>query len=182
MDIKIKKIKNKKKYLNESYGIFKHYKQLLKNPNKKIKGYITEKIYITIAVIVYVSLMLIIFKNPLWFNCLIIGFTIMAIIVYLKDIIMASKIIKDSCKEESDSVLSMDSKMISLINNKEKVTYYLNIEDLKLILITENCISFLPKESTKGHIIIIPIDYEEECYKLLEKYNKKNLIFNQKKK
>ncbi len=182
MEIQIKKIKDKKKYSNECYAIIKHYNQLLNNPNKKIIGYTTERIYITIAIIVYVITMLIIFKNPLWFNCFIIGFTIMAIIVYLKDIITISKIIKEACREESDSVLSMNSKKITLINKKEKITFDLNLEDLKSILITKYCIAFLPKNLTKSNIIIIPIDYKSECFNLLEKHNIKDLVFVQNKK
>lgn len=174
--IEIKNINNKKAYLEESYFIVRHYNQLISNSTKRIVPYIRERIYITIAIIVYVVSCIFIFNNGPVFNWFIIGLLFLAIVLCLRDIISASKYISKRSKEKSDAVLTINEDKVIFKNNKMHVTYECQWEDIKYILISKNCISFMPRTIDVGFLISIPIDYKEECIKLLEKYNKQDLI------
>jgi len=178
MGIKIKHINNKKKYLNEMFGISTHYKQLIINPNKKVTSYVNERIYITIAIVAFVIFMIIVKKHGLWFNCFVIGITFMAVLVYLKDIIDTTKYIRKDSKEESDSELSITKDRIIFKNNKLNFTFEEEWDNIEYILITDYCISFLPKEP-HGFLIVISKDYKKDCFELIKKYKKEQLIFDQ---
>ena len=174
--IKIKKTKNKKSYLDESYGIIMHYKQLINNPEKKILPYIKERIYLMIAIIIWLILWITLFHVDPIINWFIIGIVLMAIIINLKTVISATNYITERSKEDSDSELIIDDKKVILKNNHNHITYECDWEKIKYILISKNSISFLPINKEVGFLISIPIDYKEECYKLIEAYNKQNLI------
>lgn len=174
--IEIKHINNKKAYLEEAYSIVFHYNKLIHNPSKKILPYVRERIYITIALIAYFVFCIVIFDNGHIFNWFIMGLMFLAVILLLRDIIIASKYISKRSKETSNSILTIDEDKVILKNNNMHVTYECTWENIKYILISKNCVSFIPINKEVGFLISIPIDYKDECLKLLEKYNKSNLI------
>ena len=107
------------------------------------------------------------------FDWFILGIAIIVMLLYIIRIISEYKAIKDLVKEETDSTLTINKNKVVLKNNLKGVTVELNWKDIKYILLTSNCITFL---SNDNYSIFIPIDYKKECLELIEKYNKKELI------
>lgn len=175
--IEIKKIKNKKKYLDESFSVSRHYKQLVNNPQKKIVPYIRERIYITIGITVYVIAMILIFDNGPIFNSFIIGFMTLTLFVYIRNIVLTYKYISTRSKKESNATLSINEDKIVFTNNNDHITYECLWNNVKYILISKYCISFIPiNNEVVGFLISIPIDYKNDCFKLFNEYKKIDLI------
>lgn len=84
---------------------------------------------------------------------------------------------------ETNSKLEVNSDEIVLDNNNFKRTYKVEWNDVKYILITNNCICFMVNinKSMQGNLIIIPKDYEEKLIKILKKLEKEDLIIYNKK-
>ncbi len=180
--IEIIKVEEKNKYLDEAFSIARHYNSLINNPYKKIIPYVRERIYLTVALTVYVVSMLIIFKEVMLFNCFVAGFFLLAIIFFLKDILAVRKYISTETKRDANSVLIIDKEKVTLDNKNNHITYECLWENIKFILISNYCISFVPiSRDTSRFVITIPIDYKKECFNLLEKYNKMDLVINNKK-
>ena len=180
--IEIIKVEEKNKYLDEAFSIARHYNKLVSNPHTRIIPYVRERIYIILALTVYVVSMLIIFKEGMIFNCFVAGFFLFAVIFFLKDIIAVHKYISNETKRDANSVLTIDKEKVTLDNKNNHITYECLWENIKYILISNYCISFVPiSRDMSRFIITIPIDYKEECFRLLEKYNKMDLVINNKK-
>lgn len=175
--VEIKDVKYKSKYLDETFYIVNHYKQLVNNPQKKIIPYARERIYIILGISAFIIITLLIFNIGLAFNCFFIGFLFLAIIVYLKDIFLAHKYISSRSKREANAILIIDDEKIVFTNNNDHITYECKWEDIKFILVSKYSISFIPISNENVRFLIsVPIDYKNACFELFEKYKKMELV------
>ena len=166
--IKINKVTDKKKYLDESYSIIAHYRKLINNPKKKIISFLKEQIYIVSALTLYIVLILYWSRLDTKIFSFILGIYFITLVVYIKRYISAYKFISKKGEEETDSFITINKENVIFRNNKTKVTFEFSWEDIKYILLTENCISFLPTTIEKTFMIVIPIDYKDEFLKLIK--------------
>ena len=80
--------------------------------------------------------------------------------------------------EKTDAVLSISENRIQFINNVTNRVRTIEWEKIKQILITANCICFMPEYIETGDMndIIISRDYEIEILEILKKVGKDKLI------
>lgn len=179
MKITINKIKDKKLFIDECYGILQIYKKLLVNNNRKIKRKSTILINNSIFILIYfivVLLLSILEKQIVYYICL--GVSIAAILIFITKYIIYNKFLNNYESKEINSVLEINDKNITLENKINKVKYLVEWVDIKKILITEHVIVFMSEfdKTRLNNIIMISRDYEDEIFKILDKYNKKDLI------
>ena len=176
MNIKIDKINDKKKYLDEITFIGQHILKLIKNPHMNIKLY-TNNLKIMIIIMIIASILTgiaSIGNNPkLVVACIcIITIYIVLLLIYLIRMINTNKLLNLRSKEKTDSIIKIEKDKIVLKNNNNKMTVEQDFKDISFIKLSNYCIIFVNKEENKFKpYIIIPIEYKDELLKALEKYN-----------
>ena len=175
MNIKIDKINDKKKYLDEATFIGQHILKLIKNPHMNIKLYTNNlKFMITIIIIAIILTGIVcIGNNPkLVVACVcIITIYIVLLLIYLIRMINTNKLLNLRSKEKTDSSIKIDKNKIVLKNNNYKMTVEQNIKDISFIKLSNYCIILVNKEEKKFKpYIVIPIEYKNELIKALNKY------------
>lgn len=145
-------------------------------------SYIKERTCLMLDFIIYVILVLIIFNNGPILTGFLIGIALLAVIVCLKDINSVHNYISTKSKKETDTIVVVDESKIVFKNNNEHVAYEFEWDYVKYIIISKYCISVISaNEENTSFVISIPIDYKEECLRIFEKYNKMDLIVENKK-
>lgn len=179
MDLTIYRVANKKLVLDELNGIMKVYPRLIEDPKTKIKKMSTRlkiKIIIPCAYVVIQSIVLFFARNPLFFMGL--GAGIMAAIMEYLKYEEYMKRLEINKGQKTDAILSVSENRIQFINNVTNRVRTIEWEKIKQILITANCICFMPEyvETEDMNQIIISRDYEIEILELLKKIGKDKLI------
>ena len=184
MKIDIKEITNKKEYIDEAHYILYFYKKILKQPKRKIST-LSKSLNIRIIILVLylvLTLPIIIQSNGTpEVTCYILVLIVLILVITRK--IKYNKQLSYMSSTETNSKLEVNSDEIVLDNNNFKRTYKVEWNDVKYILITNNCICFMVNinKSMQGNLIIIPKDYEEKLIKILKKLEKEDLIIYNKK-
>ena len=175
MNIKIDKINDKKKYLDEATFIGQYTLKLIKNPHMYIKPY-TNNLKNIIIVIIIVSILTGIAcigtNSKLVAICVCMIVIYMAqLLIYLIRMINTNKLLNQKSKEKTDSIIKIDKDKIVLKNNNNKMTVEQDYKDISFIKLSNYCIIFVNKEENKFKpYIIIPIEYKDELIKALDKY------------
>ena len=183
MDLAIYRVANKKLVLDEMRGIIKIYPALLENTKTKGKRMSQELRMKIIIPAVYTVLqgleLLFLWRNPIFYMAL--GAGIMATILeYMRYDEYMKKLEIDKA-QKTDAVLSVSENRIQFINNVTNRVRTIEWEKIKQILVTANCICFMPEYIETGDMndIIISRDYEIEILELLKKIGKdKLMVFN----
>lgn len=184
MEIDIKEINNKKEYLDEAHYILYFYKKIIKNPKRKIIT-LSKSLNIRIIILVlYLVLALPIILQTcgtLEQTCYLLVFIVLILVIIRK--IKYNKQLSYMSLAETNSSLKLDDDEIVLDNNNFKRTFRVGWNDVKYILITNNCICFMVNinKTVQGNLIIIPRDYEVKFINILKKLKKKDLIIYNKK-
>lgn len=175
MNIKIDKINDKKKYLDEATFIGQYTLKLIKNPHMNIKPY-TNNLKITIIIIIIASILTSLAcigtNSTLITVCVCIIIIYMSLLlVYLIRMINTNKLLNQKSKEKTDSIIKIEKDKIVLKNNNNKMTVEQDFKDISFIKLSNCCIIFVNKEENKFKpYIIIPIEYKDELLKALDKY------------
>lgn len=175
--IEIKNIINKKAYLTEAYSIIMNYKRLLTNPKRKIYPLFISRMFCIFMAIIWCIFAFCI-NNDQTVNFFVAGIMLMVIVICVKDIVIAYNYINRRSKEKSNSTITINKNEVVLQNLNDNITYKCNFDKIKYILITKNCISFLPINKEVGFLISIPIDFKDECLELLKHYDKIELVID----
>lgn len=179
MDLAIYRVANKKLVLDEMNGIIKLYPKLMEDPKTKIKRMSQElklKIILPCVYVVIQVVILFYIRNAIFFMGL--GAGIMAAIMEYLRYEEYSKELEIKKSEKTDAVLSISENRIQFINNVTNRVRTIEWEKIKQILITANCICFMPEYIETGDMndIIISRDYEIEILEILKKVGKDKLI------
>lgn len=179
MDIAIYRVTNKKLVLDETKGIMKIYPALLENPKTKIKRMSKELIIKMVFPILYVviqSIILFFIQNPVFYIGL--GAGIMAVIFQYLKYEDYNKYLEIHKTQKTDAVLSISENRIQFIDNITNRVKTIGWDKIKQILVSSNCICFMPDyvETEDMNVIIISRDYEIEILELLKKIGKDKLI------
>ena len=165
MEIIIDKNDNKKEFIDECYGILYRYKKILNKPKTKIKARSKELIGYLIFIIIYLLftlIMSILEQNPIFYICL--GVAIVSFMLTLTKLLRYKELIRKYLEQKTNSVLKIEKEKIILDNKEIERISTININEIKQILITKNCIAFMPYfDKTKvKNVIFIPSCYKEE--------------------
>lgn len=187
MEIIINKVENKKEGLDESFGILNSYKKIIRKPHSKILKRSTKLKVILIFILIYIAFVIwCLASRPmnsmnLYFVCF--GIASMALVLVLASFIKYIKYLNFNANRETNSIFKINEEKIELENKVLKANYITNWEDVKLVLITDRNIAFLPGEEKikNTYVIMIPRMYEKEVKETMEKYNKSDLIVYNKK-
>ena len=180
MKIEINHITNKKRYLEEVCDIQVHIAKLLDNPHKRIILY-TKEYYLRMILIMIIGI-IVFFLTRNWnlkVTYVFMGFVTFAEIIVIINCLKTNKVLNQLSKEDANSLLTINEKTITLENHNTKTSLSIKTEDLKMILITKYCITFIRKEKREIPIFI-PIEYQEEIKKALKKYHLETMIIKNK--
>ena len=182
MDIAIYRVANKKLFIDEKEGIMKIYPDLIENPKTKIKRMsqsLILKLVIPVVYVVIQTIILFFIQNPIFFMGL--GAGIMACIFLYLDIDKHNSYLELNKKQKNDAVLSVSENRIQYIDNVTNRVQTVEWANIKQVLLTPNCICFMPDyvETKDMNAIIISRDYEIEVLELLKTIDKnKMIVFN----
>lgn len=179
MDLTIYRVANKKMVVDESKAIMKLYPKLIEDPKTKIKRMSQQlkiKFILPIVYVVLQTIVLFFIQNPIFFIGL--GAGAMAVFLQYMKFEEFSKYLEVQKTQKTDAVLSISENRIQFINNINSRVRTVGWDRIKQILITANCICFMPEyaETEDMNVIIISRDYEIEILELLKKIGRDKLI------
>ena len=180
MKIEINRTKNKKLVIDETSTIINSYKKLFLNPYRKIVRISTRLIINILLLVIYLillSLYTYFYDTNIVFPILIGIIAALTILKISRFIVYNSNLNKLS-KINSNSELIIDEEKITLNKKTSNISCFVEWNEIKNVLITNNCIVFMKNTFNVKEInsIIIPRDYENEVIGALKKYKKLDLV------
>ena len=180
MEIQINRTKNKKLVIDETSTIINSYKKLFLNPYRKIVRISTRLIINILILVIYLILLSLytFFYNTNIVFPILIGIIASLTILKISRFIIYNNSLNKLAIINSNSELIIDEKKLTLNKKASNISCYIEWNNIKNILITNNCIVFMKNSFSKRDFnsIIIPRDYESEVINALETYNKIDLV------
>ena len=182
MELVIDRFINKKNILDDRMSILKNYQKLIDNPKTKyrlVSNDLKIKLSITIGYLIIVVLTLIFIRNFILYICL--GISIMLFIYNYRNMESFNKFLDIQSKSKTDTLIEFTERRIQVTDRITNRIYIVEWSNIKQILVTKNCICFMPiyRETNDMNTFIVPRDYEIPLVEILNKLGKEKLmIFN----
>ena len=173
MEIKIKD-KGSSNYYDEFLFITSNYKKIYSNNKIKIKRLTLvayKYLIISLSVLIIFIFMYLKYSEIMQLYTIIMFLILLVLsIIY---IYIIKKKISELAKSFEETTLVINNNYICLENKNKK--YKLKLDDIKNIVLSKNCILFIPNDIQLS-FIVTRRDYEDEIMIALKKYNKEQLI------
>ena len=170
--------KKRFKFLNEVSGIDSFRKKYLTNPYKKPVPILTEYISVSIYLLIFIFLFLVLYLN----NNTIINLIFLIIIILLFELFLIAYFfmrlhLKISSKEHIDSFIDVDEDKIVYSSKKNNCLTLITIywDNIEYVLINKRSIFFLTKTKELS-CFSCSIDYKDKIIKMIDKYDKCDLV------
>ena len=168
----------RREYYDEVLYVASNYKRFQKNPNKKIKGFIKAMLMPTIAYIVMVLLMLILFwqdRDNVFL--LLAGMLIFVVVFFVIYLVKGNKQINAMMAGNDVRTIEINEDCVRFEDSKKTIEQkWTNIMN---VLLGPHCIVFLPT-GLDGALITIERAYEEEVLKAVKEAGYGHLIVERK--
>ena len=168
----------RREYYDEVLYVASNYKRFQKNPNKKIKGFIKAMVMPTIAYIVMVLLMLILFwqdRDNVFL--LLAGMLIFVVVFFVIYLVKGNKQINAMMADRGTRYIEITDDYVKFDDNKKVIEQKWN--NILNVLLGPHCIVFLPT-GLDGALITIERAYEEEVLKAVKEAGYGHLIVERK--
>ncbi|MBQ7703358.1 MAG: hypothetical protein IJT40_03190 [Firmicutes bacterium] len=177
MKITVKDI-GRREYYDEVLYAASNYKKFQKNPNKKIKGFIKAMLMPTIAYIVLVLLMLVLFwqdRDNVFL--LLAGMLIFVVVFFVIYLVKGNKQINAMMADKGTRYIEITEDSVKFEDSKKVIEQkWTNIMN---VLLGPHSIIFLPT-GTDGALITIDRTYEEEVLRAVNEAGYGNLLVERK--
>ena len=166
------------KFVNEVFGINMLRKKILIDPSRKVVPILTKYIQYFLFCLVFFIIFLVSYLNDKSIIYLIISiFYGILVVLSLTFYIFIKYVLKRNVKEQVDSVINVDDKKIIYSSKKTNYSRKITIpwDSIKYVLFNKYSIYFFPKEKNTFSFAC-SIKYKDKIIKMLDKFDKNNLI------